>query len=136
MKDDEENAFELDGLVVKPKTGKTSPKATHKASSRSKKDLFARITKRHCTLLATVERPATAWPIFCHLMMCSVKVFNHPFALPVDYLTKETGMNRRAQVRALHALANTGIIKIGRGSRYTPPLITIPGTTKAGCKTT
>lgn len=140
MKDEaEENAFELDGLVIKPEAagGKVARRASKlRAPSRSKKDLFAMVTKRHCALLANVERPAIAWPLFCHLMMCSVRAFNHPFALPVDYLIKETAMSRRSQVRALRALAETGIIKVGRGSRYSPPLITIPGTTRTGCKTT
>jgi hypothetical protein len=138
---DEENPFEIDGIVVKPTTanGKTSSKAARKATLKAaqpKKELFARITAQHRVLLSTTRRPATAWPLFVELMMWCVKEYRKPFALPVDHLAKEIPMSRRAQLRALRDLANTGIIKIGRESRYKLPLITIPGTTKPWRKAT
>lgn len=133
MKDDsEENAFDLENLVIKPGTATDgAPRAVPPKAARPPKENFARITKRHCALLSNVERPAIAWPIFCYLMIYSlVKADNQPFPLPVDYLVKETLIGRRAQLRALHGLAKVGILKIGRDSRYDLPLITIPGTTK------
>ncbi len=126
----EENAFELNGLIVKPSATSAGAKASTKAALRPPVELFARITKRHCALLAN-ERGCNII-IFNHLMIYSVKSFNRPFELPVEHLTKETGMNRRAQLRALRNLAKTGAINVGRGSRYDPPLITIPGTSKGG----
>jgi hypothetical protein len=130
----EENAFELDSLIVKPNATSGGTKASTKAAARPTVELFARITRRHCALLAN-ERGCDII-IFNHLMIYSVTSFNRPFELPVDYLARETGMDRRAQLRALRNLVKTGAIKVGRASRYGPPLITIPGTSKAGCKTT
>jgi hypothetical protein len=130
----EQNAFELDGLIVKPDATSDGAKAFTKAAPRPTVELFARITRRHCALLAN-ERGCDII-IFNHLMIHSVTSFNRPFELPVDYLAKETGMDRRAQLRALRNLAKTGVIKVGRRSRYGSPTITIPGTSKAGCKTT
>ncbi len=126
----EENAFELDGLIAKSGSTSAGNKASTNPARRPTVELFARITKRHCALLAN-ERGCDII-VFNHLMIHSVKSFNRPFDLPVDYLTKETGMSRRAQLRALRNLAKAGVIKIGRGSRYSLPLIAIPGTPKAG----
>ena len=123
----EENAFELDGLVIQPSALSTGTKTSPQAVPR--KELFARITKRHCKLLAGVDRISTVL-FFHYLMMCSVQAYNRPFVLPVEYLVKETGMSRRTQVRALRSLAKTGIIKIGRENFHSLPTITIPGTTK------
>jgi hypothetical protein len=130
----EENAFELDGLTIKPNATLAGAKPSTKVVLRPAVELFARITKRHCALLAN-ERGCDII-IFNHLMICSVTSFNRSFELPVEYLTKETGMDRRAQLRALRNLAKTGAIKVARGSRYGPPQITIPGTSKGGYKAT
>ena len=70
----EENAFELDGLVIKTKaaSGKAPSK---KAPKRRKAELFARITERHSALLAKTKCvPASI--LFHHLMMYSITVFN------------------------------------------------------------
>jgi hypothetical protein len=126
----EDNEFTLEGL--KPRAASAGTTAS-KAKPRPVSELFARITKRHCALL--LNQRGTSVIIFNYLMMHSVKMYNHPFELPVDYLTRETGMGRHAQLRALRFLARTGIIKIAREGRYSLPLITIPGTTKVGCNT-
>ena len=129
----EENAFELDDLVIQPSALSTSIKTPPKAVPR--KELFARITKRHCKLLAGVDRVSTVI-LFHYLMICSIQAYNRPFVLPVEYLARETGMNRRSQVRALRNLAGTGIIKIERENFHSLPTITIPGTTKTNRRAT
>ena len=129
----EENAFELDDLVIKPDKLSTSSKPTKrspKAPGRPQGELFARITRRHCALLANVDRISTVI-FFNHLMMCSIKEFNRPFELPVEDLTKDTGLDRHQQLDALNDLAKVGIIKLERRGRYELPFITIPGTSKA-----
>jgi hypothetical protein len=94
------------------------------------------ITKRHLALLSAVPRPAVAWPLFSHLMMFSVvEAGNQPFPLPVEYLTKETGLDRPAQQRSLRDLAKTGIVRTTREDRYGLPIIYIPGTTKTKHRT-
>jgi hypothetical protein len=131
--DPEENAFD-EGVVIKKKT--TSSKApSRKTTKRRKAELFARITERHCMLLADVKH-APAVILFCHLMMYSVTVFHCPFKLPVEYLTKKTGMNRRPQLRALRNLAETGLVKTERENLHSLPVVVIPGTTKVNRKTT
>jgi hypothetical protein len=129
----EENEFTLEGLVASRGTtsaARAAPKAAHKRG-----ELFARITERHSALLAGVKgvHPVI---LFHYLMMYSVKAFHRPFELPVEYLTRKTGMDRRQQLRAVRNLVEIRIIKTGRGGRYDLPLITIPGTTKNGRKTT
>jgi hypothetical protein len=130
--DQEENAFD-DSVVIKTKvaSGKAPSK---KAAKRRKAELFARITEHHCVLLADVKH-APAVILFHYLMMYSVTVFNRPFHLPVEYLTKKTGMNRRPQLRALRNLAEAGLVKTERENLHSLPVVTIPGTTKTNRKT-
>jgi hypothetical protein len=73
----EENAFELDGLIIKPKVASAGAKASTKPAPRPPVELFARITRRHCALLAN-ERGCDII-IFNHLMIHSVTSFNRPF---------------------------------------------------------
>jgi hypothetical protein len=134
--DPEENAFELDGLVIKPKA--TSGKATRGATpraSRPKNELFARITEWHDVRLIKVKSRTTII-LFHYLIRHSIKVFNHPFELPVDYLAKEIGLNRRRQLRAVRDLVRVGIVKIERENFHSLPIISIPRTTKTRHKTT
>jgi hypothetical protein len=134
----EENAFELDGLIARPKTAnsKAAPKAElSRPRKPRRKELFARITRRHCMLLVNVERISTVI-LFNHLMMYSVKVFHRPFELPVGCLAKETGLNRRAQIRAMRDLAKIGIVKVERETPHGLPVVSIPGTTKSNRKAT
>jgi hypothetical protein len=138
--DPEENAFELDSLVAKPKVA--SRRTSHRAAPRRpKQELFARITRRHCTVLAKADCASTVI-FFQYLMMCSIKVYNHPIDLRdprVKDLIEETGMNRRRQMRAVRNLAKIGIIRTegcGRGRYSSALLISIPQTTKKTSKTT
>jgi hypothetical protein len=133
--DPEENAFELGGLVAKPTAASSKTAPSRRAAPRPKAELFARITRRHSALLADVDRVSTVI-IFHHLMMHSVKVYHRPFELPAEYLTGETGMNRRQQLRAVHSLAKIGIIRISRERHNAPLIIAIPRTTKPGRKAT
>jgi hypothetical protein len=136
--DTEENAFELGGLVVKRGSGARKPSpAKRKAASENGGHHFARITKRHMALLATVSRPAVAWPLFSHLMLFSaVKASDLPFPLPIDDLVKETATEQKQLMRTLRDLVGAGLVRIERKSRYEPPLIFIPGTTKTRRRTT
>jgi hypothetical protein len=115
--------------------GIATTNAPRKASPRPRGELFARITERHCALLAGVEGPSTVI-LFNYLMMYSVRVFHHPFELPVDYLTKKTGMSRRQQLRAVRMLVEVGIVKDGREKRFALPVIVIPGTSRTARKAT
>ena len=115
--------------------GDPADKASRKAAPRPKAELFARITERHCVLLADVESPSSI-VVFGLLMIHSVKMFHRPFELPVEYLTEKTGLNRRQQLRAVRDLGRVGILRDVRAKRYASPLIVIPGTSKTGRKPT
>jgi hypothetical protein len=125
----EPNEFGPD-IFVKTE-GDPAVKASRKAAPRRKTELFARITERHCVLLADVESPSSI-VVFGLLMIHSVKMFHRPFEMPVEYLTEKTGLNRRQQLRAVRDLDRVGILRDVRAKRYASPLIVIPGTSKTG----
>jgi hypothetical protein len=135
VKDDEENAFELDGLVVKPKIGKTSPKAAHKAAARPRRELFAPVMEWHDDRLLKVTRLATVI-LFHYLMRRSVRESNRPFELPVDYIAERTGMSRHQQLRAVRNLVRVGLVKIERKAPHGLPTVSVSRMLISAGKTT
>ena len=122
----EDNEFTAE-IFITPTPASTKKAA--KPTPRPKVEMFARISERRADRM--VGQRGCVHDVFHFLMIYSVKSFNHPFALPVEYLTKKTGLNRRAQLKALRALAKVGVVKFERVRPYELPTVSIPGTTKS-----
>jgi hypothetical protein len=128
MDDTAGDLFNLEELIVKaPEAtpGVKAPKFGLKAG-RQKRGSFIQITTSQAAKLSGESVTVSA---FFHLMFRSFWAYHKPFALPGDAL-EYAGINRFAQMRALHRLVKLELISIEHRGGRNPPVITIIGTTK------